>query len=136
MSFLDGFEPIKRIKGVASMSVSKDGVSFTTAVIEKMGKPRYVTPLIDRNTQRFAIVSSDTETDDTRLFYKEGRKSQYGIRWSDRDIRSTLGEMMGWNLEESGYRVAGFFDYDDNAFIFDLKEAKPYGKGAAKGEED
>lgn len=136
MSLLDGFEPIKRVKGVQTVTISKDGVAFTTAVLEKLGRPHYVTPMIDRNSKRFAIVASKVETDETRPFYKEGRKSTYGIRWSDRDLRSTLATMMDWNLDICGYRAEGTYDFDDNAFIFDLKDAKPYGKGAAgKGKE-
>lgn len=136
MSILQGFEPIKRIKGIPTVTISKDGVAFTTAVLEKLGKPSYVVPMIDRSGQRFAIVASEHETDDTRPFYKTGRKSSYGIRWSDRDLRSTLAEMMGWDLSVCGYRAEGAYDYDENAFVFDLKRAKPYGKGAAgEGEE-
>ena len=136
MSILQGFEPIKRIKGIPTVTISKDGVAFTTAVLEKLGKPSYVVPMIDRGGQRFAIVASEHEADDARPFYKEGRKSSYGIRWSDRDLRSTLADMMGWDLSVCGYRAEGAYDYDDNAFVFDLKCAKPYGKGVAgEGEE-
>lgn len=136
MSLLQGFEPIKRVKGVPTVTISKDGVAFTTAVLEKLGKPSYVVPMIDRIGKRFAIVASEWETDDTRTFYKEGRKSSYGIRWSDRDLRSTLSEMMGWDLSVCGYRAEGAYDYDENAFVFDLKRAKPYGKGAADEREE
>lgn len=136
MSLLEGFEPIKRVKGVPTVTISKDGVAFTTAVLEKMGKPPFVTPMIDRAGKRFAIVASNIETDDTRPFFNEERKSTYGKRWSDRDLRSTLAEMMGWDLSVCGYRVEGTYDFDENAFIFDLKRAKPYGKDAAgEGEE-
>lgn len=136
MSLLQGFEPIKRVKGIPTVTISKDGVAFTTAVLEKLGKPSYVVPMIDRSGQRFAIVASEHETDDTRSFYKTGRKSSYGIRWSDRDLRSTLAEMMGWDLSVCGYRAEGAYDYDENAFVFDLKRAKHYGKGVAgEGEE-
>lgn len=127
---LQGFEPIRRIKGVPTITVSKDGVAFTTAVLEKLGKPPYVIPMIDRSGRRFAIVASDVETNDSRSFYKVGRKSSYGIRWSDRDLRSTLATMMNWDLSACGYRAEGTYDFDDNAFIFDLNYAKPYGKGA------
>ncbi len=136
MGLLEGFEPIKRVKGVPTLTISKDGVAFTTAVLEKMGKPRFVIPMIDRIGRRFAIVASNVETDDTRIFYREGRKSSYGIRWSDRDLRSTIANIMDWNLNDCGYRVEGVYEFDDNAFIFDLKEAKPYGKGTASKEEE
>lgn len=136
MSLLEGFEPIKRVKGVPTVTISKDGVAFTTAVLEKLGKPAFVIPMIDRVGKRFAIVSSEIETNDTRQFYKEDRKSSYGIRWSDRDLRSTLATMMGWSLDACGYRAEGTYDFDENAFVFDLKNAKPYGKGVAgEGEE-
>lgn len=131
MSLLDGFEPIRRIKGVPAITISKDGVAFTTAVLEKLGKPPYVIPMLDRIGKRFAIVGSDIETDNTRDFFKKERKSAYGIRWSDRDLRTTLAAMMGWNLSVCGYRVEGVYDFDENALIFDLKDAEPYGKGAA-----
>jgi len=136
MGLLEGFEPIKRVKGVPTVTISKDGVAFTTAILEKLGKPHYVIPMIDRSGRRFAIVASNHETDDTRLFYKQGRKSSYGIRWSDRDLRSTLATMMGWNLKSCGYRVEGVYDFEENAFIFDLNKAKPYGKGAADEREE
>ena len=136
MSILQGFEPIKRIKGIPTVTISKDGVAFTTAVLEKLGKPAYVVPMIDRTGKRFAIVASEHETEDTRQFYNKESKSSYGKRWSDRDLRSTLAEMMSWDLNVCGYRVEGTYDFDENAFVFDLKRAKAYGKGAAgKGEE-
>ena len=136
MGVLEGFEPIKRVKGIPTVTISKDGVAFTSAVIEKMGRPPYVIPMIDRIGKRFAIVASEVETDDTRPFYNEGRKPSYGKRWSDRDLRATLTDMMGWDVGVRGYRVEGAYGFEENAFVFDLKHAKPYGKGAAgEGEE-
>lgn len=137
MALLDSFEPIKRVKGVPTVTISKDGVAFSTAVLDKMNRPRYVLPMIDRSGRRFAIVECGPETDNAREFCAPGRKGAYGKRWSDRDLRSTLCDLMGWDVSEGGYRVDGSYDFDENAFVFNLYDAEKYGKDApVTGEED
>lgn len=124
MSLLDGFELLETITGVPSMSISKNGVSFNRAAIEKLGCPRYVLTLIDKQGCRFAIVECSKNDRGARDFVKTERNISNGVRWNNHDLRATLEALMGWNLSADSWKVEGKFSDQDRALIFDLYESE------------
>lgn len=133
---LDGFETIKLVTGTPTMSVTKNGVSFNKTAIEKLGKPSYVIPMLDRIRNRFAIVGVDYEVEDARKFYQSGRDTSQGVRWNNNDLISTLEAITAWNTTKTGMKVKGRYDEDDRAIIFNLDEAEPIEKDKMRREEE
>ena len=130
---LEGFEPLRLVTGIPTMSITKNGVSFNKTSIEKLGCPPYVIPMIDRQGNRFAIVARDERDDDTRKFHQEGRDTSNGIRWNNNDLVATFENMMGWKIAYMGMKVMGKYSENDKAIIFNLESAEPIDSGSKKG---
>ena len=133
---LEGFEPLTIATGGMRMTVTKNGVSFSKGALEKLHCAQYVIPLIDRAGKRFAIAACKEEAKNAKRFYRDGGTAD-GVRWNERDLITTLSDLVGKNLEEHGITVDGIYSGEDDALIFDLNNARPSRKrrGAAEGTE-
>lgn len=57
-------------------------------------------------------------------FYAQNKKV-LSVRLSNRELRSQILEMMGWELlNNAGYKIEGEYDKENLALFFDLKKAK------------
>lgn len=124
MGMLDGFEVIDAVYGVPSVSITKNGISFNKTTLEKLNCPEYAKALIDKQGKRIAIVPCGEAEKGARIFFKNGRDTSNGVRWNNYDLRTTVERMMGWNLADGGWKIAGLYSEEDDALIFDLKEAE------------
>ena len=112
--------------GVPYVSVTNNGMTFNKAVVIKLGYPRHVVLLVDAEGKRVAVQACDDTTPNSVAFYKEKKSNVISVRWNGRDLLNTIQEITGWDLKQSGgYRVDGVPLKDENAILFDLKEAKP-----------
>ena len=125
MSILDSFQVIGNVTGVPSVSVTKNGIAFNKAVLEKMRCPEYVCAMIDKASKRIAIVACEKGSNGSRPFYKKGRDMSNGVRWNNADLRMTIENMMSWRLSEKGWKATGTYFEEENALIFDLNDSEP-----------
>lgn len=123
MGKLDDFVLVEAISGIPTVAMTKNGISFNKTTIEKLNRPEYVKVLIDRKGNRIAITPCDKNDRGARSFYKEGRDTANGVRWNNFDLKSIIQSMMRWNFEDKGRKAEGFYSDEDNALIFDLREA-------------
>lgn len=124
MSILDSFVSYNFSAGVPYISVTNNGLTFNKAVVIKLDYPQYVVLLIDVENKRIALQACDSTTPNSVSFYKKKKSNVISVRWNGRDLLNTLQEITGWNLKQSSYRADGVFLKDENAILFDLKEAK------------
>lgn len=122
MGLLDAFEVMPYVTGIPSMSVTKDGVSFNKATVEKLGSPAYVLILVDKAGNRLAAKPCEETTQGARPFLREGRSSRAGVRWNNTDLKDSIQKLTHWELDENGYKVTGDFFPDDNVMVFDLSK--------------
>lgn len=121
---LTGFEPLVIASGLPRISITKNGLSFNKASVEKMERASYVCALIDRSGRRIAIVPDEGEDAPNRMeFFKKGADISNGVRWNSGDLKQTIQGLMGWNLDVAGYRVEGEYDAENRAIIFNLDDA-------------
>lgn len=134
MSWKEGYEKYTAITGTPSMTITRNGISFNQAAINKLGKPPYVNLYIDKRRTRFAIEASYEDADGALFFYKPGTPTSKGVRWNNADLRATFEQLMGWDVELLGYKVIGNFrDEDVPALEFRLADAKPLvGRGTRR----
>ena len=126
MSILDSFVSYNFNAGVPYVSITNNGMTFNKAVVIKLGYPKHVVLLVDAEGKRVAVQACDDTTPNSVAFYKEKKSNVISVRWNGRDLLNTIQEITGWDLKQSGgYRVDGVPLKDENAILFDLKEAKP-----------
>lgn len=124
MGLLDNFEIVDAITGTPNISITRSGIAFSKAAIEKLKCPEFVSVLIDKSGKRIAIQTCNKNDRGARSFYKAGRDTAKGVRWNNYDLKTILEQMMNWNLEESGWKISGEYSDEDNALIFDLNNAE------------
>lgn len=126
MAILDSFVSYNFNAGVPYISVTRNGLTFSRAVVIKLGYPKHVVLLVDADGKRIAVQACDDTTPNAVAFYKEKKSKVISVRWNGRDLLNTIQEITGWDLNQgSGYRVDGLLLKSENAVLFDLKEAKP-----------
>lgn len=122
---LSRFKTIEPIKGSPSISITKNGVTFSKASIQKLGKPAFIEMMIDEEDKVLAIMSRQEDDENFFSFMAPGR-SVLSVRIGNRDLKNQLSSLMDWDLENSnGFRIDGEFDKDSIGLFFDLKEAHP-----------
>lgn len=125
MSIFDNFTEFNFNEGVPYVTVTKNGVSFNKGVIMKLNKPTHVLLLINATNQQIAIKACPEKFNNAIAFYNEDKKSNVlSVRWNARDLLNTLKDISGWDYSKEGYKVAGTLIPEENAMLFDLKNAE------------
>lgn len=125
---LVGFERVSNVKGRSFMSVTNDGINFNKNVVAQMGKVPFVVFLLNASEKKAAIQKCSADDPDALVFYKRERNEKNGVRINLRDVQQTIATMMGWELSKYNYRIDGAYSAEDSAMIFDLKNARNFGK--------
>ncbi|MCR4621710.1 MAG: hypothetical protein K5663_06470 [Clostridiales bacterium] len=125
MSELDGFMPFDFDVGVASASITPNGITFNRSVATKLNYPENVVLLINANTKQIAIKVCKPDSPKAATFYKPKVEDEAArsVRWNNRDLLNNLSEMMGWDLKQMSHRVEGRLLPQENAMLFDLNKA-------------
>ena len=122
---LSRFRTVELIKGNPTISVTKNGITFSQAAIQKLGKPEFVEFLIDDENKVIAVVKKEKEGANCFHFYMPNKKV-LSVRISNKELKNQIREMMSWDFtNDEGYKVEGEYDKENQALFFDLKEAKP-----------
>lgn len=125
MSELSGFVTYNFDIGVASVSITPNGITFNRSVAMKLNYPQFVNLLINAEAKQIAIKACEPETPNATPFYRERKKGEpaRSVRWSNRELLNNLSEMMGWDLDRVSHRVEGKLLIHENAMLFDLTKA-------------
>ena len=122
---LSQFRTVELIKGNPTISVTRNGITFSQAAIQKLSKPEFVEFLIEDKNKIVAVVKKDAETKNSFHFYSSNKKV-LSVRISNKELRNQILEIMDWDLSDGeGYKVEGEYDKENQALFFNLKEAKP-----------
>lgn len=120
---LEGFKAFDFSEGVANMSITSNGVTFNKSVTMKLRYPECVLFLINEGTRQVAIQPCEKHTPSSVPFYKAKENGILSVRWNSKDLLNNLEELMGWNLKQESYRVAGTLVRQENVMLFDLNSA-------------
>lgn len=121
---LENFVPFDFSEGAAYVSVTKNGITFNKAVMSKLSFPRYAVLLINKLDRQIALQGYDIEVPRSVPFYKATDMKAISVRMNGKDLLNTIAEMMGWDLDNSSFRIDGKLLYDERAILFDLTAAK------------
>lgn len=122
---LSKFRTVELIKGNPTISVTKNGITFSQAAIQKLGKPEFVEFMIDDENKIIAVLKKEKEGANCFHFYAPNKKI-LSVRISNKELKNQIRDMMSWNFSyDEGYKIEGEYDKENQALFFDLKEAKP-----------
>jgi hypothetical protein len=121
---LEGFERIKLTKGLPSISITNNGITFNKTAIVKLGEPKFVILMKNDANKMLAVQVCDEDEPDKTIFLSSPDKKFLSVRWNNKDLLNTIAKLMQWNLAVAkGYRVNGDYVDEERAMIFDLNQA-------------
>lgn len=104
------------------MSVTNNGVIFSKGVVSKLNKPEFITLMIDYDGKRIAIKSCNERIKTSVPFYNSNSQFSY-VRLASKSLLQEIVNLTGWHINMYKYKIIGTLLRDDNAMLFDLKEA-------------
>lgn len=125
---LDGFKKLSLMQGDAFISITSNATAFSKNVVLKMKSPEHIILLFNEETCQIAIQASDGSDPDSISFLKKGKKAANGVRTNNRELQDSLARRMDWDIENNIYRISGVYYGENQAMIFDLKDARPIQK--------
>lgn len=122
---LDGFEVITFGNTGAYVSITKNGLTFNKAALEKVNSASHVTLLVNRDAKQFAIKPCNPN-DASAMPFTVSKPTAPNVRWNSKDLLRLFSSLMSWNLGKcNGYKVNGEYNKSEKALLFDLTKAMP-----------
>lgn len=114
----ENFKKINLTVGLATITLSANGLSFSKTSISKLGCAKRVNILLNEESKQLAIQAcSDDDTEGTP--FAKNKNVQF-VRWNNRDFIKTISRLIGVNLGANNYRIEGEYISSENALLFDL----------------
>ena len=124
MTTLERFRAFNFSEGLASASITNNGVTFNKSVVLKLGCPEFVKLLIDDEGKQIAIQCCSEDAENATSFFKRRNNDVISVRWNSKDLLNTLQDLMDWDLRKKGYKVEGTLLREEKAMLFNLNEAR------------
>lgn len=122
---LEGFEVITFGNSGAYVSITRNGLTFNKAALEKVNGAPHVVLLVNRESKQFAIKPCNP-SDPNALPFTAQKPTSPNVRWNSKDLLRLFSGLMSWEIEKcNGYRVYGEYMKSDKALVFDLNKAMP-----------
>lgn len=118
---LSDFKEYNLSNGLPTMTISKNGISFSQTAVIRLKKPEFAEILINSIDKRVVVRPASESDSNAAPFFKPGKKI-ISVRWNYKDLIQTFEELMGWDVNVHTYKVEGFFSIEDNLLLFDLKK--------------
>jgi len=122
---LDGFEVITFGNAGAFVSITRNGITFSKAALEKVNSASHVTLLVNRETKQFAIKPC-SPSEANAMPFTAAKPTAPNVRWNSKDLLRLFSGLMSWDLAKcNGYKVNGEYNKSEKALLFDLNKALP-----------
>ena len=133
----ENFKKINLTVGLATITLSANGLSFSKTSVSKLGHATRVNILLNEEEKQLAIQAcADDDTDGTP--FAKNKSAQF-VRWNNRDFIKTISKLMGVDLDANktnNYKIEGEYFSKENALLFKLDEFVVSEKKDADNSED
>lgn len=112
----EDFKKVRLVPGTITISVTKNGITFSRQAVSQMNMVEYVNLLINEETHQLAVQACDEKDKDRVRFAKDG---VLNVRWNNKVFLDSLLKMMNWDKEKI-YRIQGEYISAYHALLFNL----------------
>lgn len=112
----ENFKKIRLVPGSVSISVTKNGLTFSRQAVSQMEMAEYVNLLLNEEEHKLAIQYCDEKDKDKVRFAKDGNLN---VRWNNRVFLDNLLKLMNWEKDKI-YRIGGEYISSHKALLFNL----------------
>jgi len=120
----DGFKVVSFMPGLPSVSITKNGITFSKTAVLKLKKAEWALLLMNEEQNLLAVRPCNRDEIGATRFFKERKNDAITVRWNNRDFLHTIEKMMDWNLADSGHKIDGEYISSGDYLLFDLKKAE------------
>lgn len=123
---MDGFKPFTFGNTGPSVSITKNGVTFNKAAVDKLGSPQYALLLINEKEKKLAVKKTSSTDPLAVPFCAAIKKGAPSVRWNSKELLRAICSMTGWDFSgnsNASYKIFATHDRSEGALIIDLTAA-------------
>jgi len=119
------FKPYAKTKGIASVSITKNGLAFSQKAVDKLGRPEYIELLVNEDDRQLAFIASNGGAPNAFPCMVNRKNTDVAnFRINKKDLILTLANMLQCSLENLSFRVTGEFFENNSVMLIDLRKAE------------
>lgn len=123
---MDGYKPFTFGNIGPSVSITKNGLTFNKAAVDKLGSPQYAQLLINENEKKLAVKKTSASDPLAVPFSASIKKGSSSVRWNSKELLRAISSMTRWDLQPkscASYKIFATYDRAEGALIIDLTTA-------------
>lgn len=121
MSILDGFKQINVVSGKPTITITKNGLTFSKNAVYKLELSEYVNLYLSEQKKVLAVQCC---TEKTNMSIKFASDDKDYVRWNNQDFLLMIDKLMDWDHTKFKYKIVGEYYSDDKLLYFDLTLAE------------
>jgi len=121
MGILDGFKQINVVSGKPTITITKNGLTFSKNAVYKLELSEYVNLYLNEQKKVLAVQCCPEKTNMSIQFAREDKDY---VRWNNQDFLQTLDKLMEWDHTKYKYKIVGEYYSNEKLLYFDLNSAE------------
>lgn len=121
MSILEGFKQINVVSGKPTITITKNGLTFSKNALYKLELSEYVNLFLNEQKQALAVQAC---TEKTNMSIQFAREDKDYVRWNNQDFLQMIDKIMNWDHTKYKYKIVGEYFSDEKLLYFDLALAE------------
>lgn len=121
------------VRGDLEMVINKNGIFFSSQVLNNLGNPEFVKPLLDVKNRAFAVQVCKNGDESNIRFSNSKSKINGSYTSTCTAIRKLLRRLMENWKDNSRYKVPGILFQESKAVVFDLTKAVELSSMTSRG---
>lgn len=121
MSILDGFKQINVVAGKPTITITKNGLTFSKNALYKLELSEYVNLYLNEQKKALAVQICSEKTNMSIQFAREDKDY---VRWNNQDFLQMIDKIMDWDHTKYKYKIVGEYYSDEKLLLFDLNSAE------------
>lgn len=121
---LSKFKTYTLVSGLPTISITRNGITFSKTALIKLGKPDYIKLMMNEDERQivFAVTEEDEEGS-IKCLKNKTKNDMVTFRINNRDLLYKFASIMECRFEDLSFKAAGEFFDDDKMMLVDLKKA-------------
>ena len=117
------FQPMDRVAGKPTISVTKNGVGFSKQTLSMLAYSHYVQIYINKVDKQLAIRACEKDDPNSIKFVSLNKEKTDSLRWNNPVFTKSIRGLVSTELENDNFVCEGVYLDDDKAMLFDFTKA-------------
>lgn len=119
------FQPLDRVAGKPTISVTSNGVGFSKQLLNRLGYAHYVQMFINKTDKQLGIRACDKNSSGAMKFISEKKEKVDSLRWNNPAFKEDIKTLVSKDLANMNFIVEGDYIEEEAALLFDFTKAHP-----------